>query len=335
MLLNNSDQIKIMRRFPKFELSYEKYIHKKVYTKDDVFVSVPFGVKYYAWFTYFNNDNVCFICELNNDRKIKSLVARTCCFSDTLSHGTIVYGTIVNNRFFVIENIYYMEGNPVINKKYIDKLEMINELFISKIKQVSFVNNDIIFTTPIINSNCNELIKQIETLPYKIYAIKFINLYNNRYPHNIFIHKLDKKDYFANFKIKPTIKNDIYETYYYDRGEFKKHNVAYIPSYVCSVMMNRLFRTIKENERLDSLEESDDEDEFENVNDDKFVDLNKSYIMKCKFHLKFHKWVPIEVVKHSEKLVTYNDLWAIENKFIKSNRRTEFPRKHHNYKRAY
>ena len=35
--------------------------------------------------------------------------------------------------------------------------------------------------------------------------------------------------------------------------------------------MNSLFRTIKENENLDSLEESDDEEEFENSNVDKFV----------------------------------------------------------------
>ena len=91
-------------------------------------------------------------------------------------------------------------------------------------------------------------------------------------------------------------------------------------------MMNKLFRTIKENERLDSLEESDDEDEFQNMSEDKFVDLNKSFIMKCKFSQKFNKWVPLEVIDNCEKLITYNDLWTIENKFIKSNRRTHFPR---------
>ena len=32
---------------------------------------------------------------------------------------------------------------------------------------------------------------------------------------------------------------------------------------------------------LDALEESDDEEEFENVSLDKFVDLDKKYVMKC------------------------------------------------------
>ena len=35
--------------------------------------------------------------------------------------------------------------------------------------------------------------------------------------------------------------------------------------------MNTLFRNIKENQNLDALEESDDEEEFENISLDKFV----------------------------------------------------------------
>ena len=41
--------------------------------------------------------------------------------------------------------------------------------------------------------------------------------------------------------------------------------------------MNSLFRIIKENKYLDALEESDDEDEFENINEDKYVFLNIKY----------------------------------------------------------
>ena len=41
-------------------------------------------------------------------------------------------------------------------------------------------------------------------------------------------------------------------------------------------MMNSLFRTIKENDNLDLLEESDDDEEFENIQIDKFVNLEKN-----------------------------------------------------------
>ena len=58
--------------------------------------------------------------------------------------------------------------------------------------------------------------------------------------------------------------------------------------------MNNIFRIIKENKNLDYLEESDDEEEFENINLDKYVDLNKKYIMKCEYNFNFKKWIPLE-----------------------------------------
>lgn len=86
-----------------------------------------------------------------------------------------------------------------------------------------------------------------------------------------------------------------YDIYYL----FVQNNVlfqyAFIPDYKTSVMMNKLFRTITENECLDKVEESEDEDDFENIRDDKYVDLNKKVLMECVFHHKFKKWVPIGV----------------------------------------
>ena len=61
--------------------------------------------------------------------------------------------------------------------------------------------------------------------------------------------------------------------------------------------MNNIFRTIKENNDLDKLEESDDEDEFENISEDKFVDLNKRVLMRCSYSHRFKKWVPVEITK--------------------------------------
>jgi hypothetical protein len=73
-------------------------------------------------------------------------------------------------------------------------------------------------------------------------------------------------------------------------------DIAHIPDYKTSVFMNKLFRNIKENHNLDSLEESDEEEEFENIQIDKFVDLSKILKMRCSFNYKFKKWVPMQVV---------------------------------------
>jgi hypothetical protein len=104
------------------------------------------------------------------------------------------------------------------------------------------------------------------------------------------------------FIVSADIQNDIYHLV--DPDDSANNNfsnstplIASIPDYKTSVMMNALFRNIKENKSLDALEESDDEDEFENTNIDKFVDLTKKLKMKCIFNYKFKKWTPIECAK--------------------------------------
>ena len=78
--------------------------------------------------------------------------------------------------------------------------------------------------------------------------------------------------------------------------------------------MNSLFRNIKENDNLDLLEESDDEEEFENVNIDKYVDTTKQLMMTCKFSHKFKSWIPINYVKNGD-IALSQDIKVIEKKY--------------------
>ena len=87
-----------------------------------------------------------------------------------------------------------------------------------------------------------------------------------------------------------------------------------IPDYKTSVFMNNLFRTIKENKNLDFLEESDDEEEFENTNEDKFVDLNKHIIMKCVYMDKFRKWKPVSIVNDKSQIISKKELYRLQKK---------------------
>jgi hypothetical protein len=72
--------------------------------------------------------------------------------------------------------------------------------------------------------------------------------------------------------------------------------------------MNTIFRNIKENHNLDLLEESDNEDEFENENVNKYVYLNKEFNMECVYNEKFKKWTPIKVVDDFEKVTSKKEL---------------------------
>jgi hypothetical protein len=110
--------------------------------------------------------------------------------------------------------------------------------------------------------------------------------------------KMSSNEIYKIFFIKPDLQNDIYYLYQNNTTNFDiiSNDLAHIPDYKTSVLMNKLFRNIKENNNLDSLEESDEEEEFENIQIDKFVDLNKIIKMRCIFNYKFKKWVPVSVI---------------------------------------
>ena len=112
------------------------------------------------------------------------------------------------------------------------------------------------------------------------------------------------------FKVTPDIQNDIYYLYSYNEAkmDYEYYDIAYIPDYKTSVFMNTLFRNIKENINLDTLEESDDEEEFENNKIDKFVYLDKTFKMKCLYNYKFKKWAPVSVVDSNITKQLYSNL---------------------------
>ena len=112
--------------------------------------------------------------------------------------------------------------------------------------------------------------------------------------------------------VKATIDDDIYDLYCYNMDN--PYGTAMIPNYKSSVMMNKLFRNIRENFNLDLLEESEDEGEFENTSSDKFVNLDKKINMKCVYIHRFRKWQPIEVIHGKTRLITEKEALFFERK---------------------
>ena len=76
-------------------------------------------------------------------------------------------------------------------------------------------------------------------------------------------------------------------------------------------MMNKLFRNIKENYNLDTLEESDDEEDFENIAIDKYVYLDKSYRMVCSYMKKINKWIPVKLADKKHRVATREELYNV------------------------
>lgn len=293
-------------RFPKFKLFYNKIINKKVYS--NYYIIVPIGIKAYVWFTYYGSNNVCIIMELDYKNNIKKMYTSYCCFDDELSYGTILYGTISINKnksFFICENIIYYKGDYVQNNKFNDKLKLYDSLFNKETKNMIGFNTITMFITKIYLDYQTAMLN-IPYLPYKVYGITFQNAMES---YSFGLMKYNNIEREAIFKVKADIKQDIYKLYCYDNGNTNiYHDIAFINDYKTSVYMNNIFRTIKENKNLDLLEESDEEEEFENVSEDKYVNLSLQIKMKCIFNNKFKKWKPIEIVPNNTKLITKREL---------------------------
>ena len=165
----------VLRQFPKFELSYEIITHKKVHNAD-IILAIPEGPKCFAWFTNYNEENVCFILEIDESNKIKNIKKITTSFVDSLSIGTIFYGSMFkynNINCFSIEDIYYYKGKNVIYIPYSNKLKLLKDIFTNEISQ-NILNNDfVIFGIPTIYSDFNKLLNESQLVPYKISQIKF------------------------------------------------------------------------------------------------------------------------------------------------------------------
>jgi hypothetical protein len=337
-MLSLFEQEKILNEFPNIKLSYENIAYKKVYNSD-VILAIPEGKKCFAWFTINNNNNVCLIMETTSNKQIKNTRITNVCFSSELSYGTILYGTVFyykNNNFFAIEDIFCYKGKNIERENWGNKFQILNKMLEKDLKQVSYNNSFIVFGLPLISNNIDELANKMKDVYYKIDCLHF-RLYNRinnylimtfkSYIENYVENKLDKnnqksvvnnrqipikneKNETKNilkreivFKIRPDIQDDIYHLYCLNDNLVEEYyNVAHIPDYNTSVFMNKLFRNIKENNNLDTLEESDDEDEFENEKEDKFVYLDREYNIVCSYNYKFKKWVPMKLIDNKHNI---------------------------------
>jgi len=253
-------------------------------------------------------------------------------FSLTQGNGTLLQGCLVHaHNFFAVENVLLYEGNQTGPRAFVD---LCCTLFPRKIAvRRNYEKNNILHVgLPYIMGAKERVDINLPSLPYEYeewvqgrrveegqmdalasapgFAMprsvrlplrNSVPMRNSIQTQNLEPTKptpkpvqVQAQTYTKTFMVKPDIQNDIYHLYTHD-AQKKYIGVALIPDYKTSVFMNRHFRNIKENANLDALEESDDEEEFENCQEDKYVFLDKALLMKCSFHSKFKKYVPIEL----------------------------------------
>ena len=173
-MLSPFEQDNIINEFPNIKLSYENITYKKVYNSD-VILAIPEGKRFFTWFTSYNHENICFSLEIDDNNKIKNIKKLNTSFMDCLL-GTIFYGTMFKYNdisCFSIEDIYYYKGQNYIYTPYSNKLQLLKDIFTNEISQSLLNNRFTVFGMPLIYSDFNLLLTDIQKLPYKISQLKF------------------------------------------------------------------------------------------------------------------------------------------------------------------
>lgn len=235
-----------------------------------------------------------------------------CNDSDTKDSDNVI-------NYFIVEDMYYFKGLPVKHLLFGEKLTYIHNLFSnyrlsnfalpymclvqgaeSMLESLSFyesITSQTAYTTHHIQFRSSSSIMPYlnHTYKKKQEQVVFAGEEDILFPRTDLDHGAQMLLKTAVFNVKADLQNDVYHLYANNNVYV---NIAYIGSIALSKYMNSLFRNIRENDNIDYGEESEDEDTFQNVRPDKYVDLQKSYIMNCVYNAKFKKWVPVSVVSN-------------------------------------
>jgi hypothetical protein len=356
MELNAIQSQNVMKRFPPFELSYETISHKKVSSNYNITLAIPAGKKFFAWFTFYKNIDVCYLMELNRDKKVSKITRINTIFQPCLSLGTVLYGTVLDNtdpadekKIFIIEDIFYYKGLSVNSFLFSEKLGCLYDFMKNQTVQRFQYKNGLVFALPALwyNHQDNDFECSIKipdninaSIGYTVHHLQYRMLSNIAPYLNISLTRkintpaTDKNienqiktyckpvidfskpqyKYPTTFHVIADIQFDIYHLFAFGKNKsLVYYNVACIPDYKTSIFMNGLFRNIRENKNLDYIEESDDDDDFENVAEDKYVDVNKTLLIECIYSPKFKKWIPKRVMPKGSMVVHINKLANVFN----------------------
>jgi hypothetical protein len=334
----------LLQRFPYLELSYETVSHKKIPEQYDISLAIPYGKKCYLWLSYYQDKDACFLLEINKEKKIGKV---TLLLNENvpckLAYNTLLYGCICDSpdkdtSFFLIEEILYYQGIPLFKQPQNERLSFL-EIFFKTYSDFFKQFCPIPIALPMIwNFDENLPLSWQDNIPYQVHHIQHRSLdcivpyINVPLSKNILASKpsiestqsvfippplprFDSSKYQYKqptcFEVKPEVQNDVYHLYAFGPNSKRIYcGLACMSSFTSSVFMNGIFRNIKENRNLDALEESDDDDDFEDIRPDKYVDLSKTEVIECVYQRKFRKWMPVRAIYNdkSKRVVHINKL---------------------------
>lgn len=260
-------------------------------------------------------------------------------FNDFQGSGTVLYGTLFTHgpdqqQFFAVENIHVYENACVDHLNVVQKDELLYTLF-SKPGSSSgtharvHAQTQVLFGVAVKCGTYAEALKVANTpsiVPYSVYAIqgRFHTQTDNKYYQNCQSQtgggdnkypqggdKRPLKPLYADsntfpqggggklFMVSPQFRVDMY-TLRCPITNVVEPDPAHVGDYKTSVLLNSIFRTVRENASLDAAEESEDEEVFQasqQMHIEGYISSSSppERAMICTYNYKFKRWVPLRL----------------------------------------
>jgi hypothetical protein len=329
----------LLKSFPEYvKPSYEIMTHKKVSDEYNLEVAIPYGKKSFIWFTMYESNPLCCIIECGRNKKLQDNIHIVPFpWVNNLFLGTILSGYLIEYeenpeiKYFLADDVYSLNGYEFCNPFPVPLTQKLGAFtdFFSRLPGRIFGNyniHSIVMNGRHVNTSWKETVAYpVKFIQYRSSdaIIPYLNWTSSK---NCFgkeddeVVKKDKvwtdtivnvPDWNLNlqnplyhskqlFWISADLRYDLYYLYV-QKGVLYEH--AFIPDMVTSMMMNAIFRKIPENQCLDRVEESEDEEEFENIKENRYLKTEQKVLMECIFNRKFKRWVPLG--KKPENLAKY------------------------------
>jgi len=151
----------LSKSFPTLKLDH---FQKSNFVQSGLNLIIPKGPKAFVWFTFLENRPICIFLPIEGN-EIQTATHMYVCFEESLSKGTILYGTFFKNQF-IVENLYYEKGEPVY-LPYTEKLQHMKQI-VEKIKHCNYPSSVHFYLPKMVQQHT---LLEASNMPYAVYGI--------------------------------------------------------------------------------------------------------------------------------------------------------------------
>ena len=272
---------KIISELPK-EILDKK--HRLLFDTYDACIAIPYGKKCLLWIREIEDNEYCFLCELDNKKNIVKVNTKLISFNSELVNGvgTILFCTIMNKQVrenkmrLIVEDVYYYKGDNKIESTFKSKMAIYKKIFNGDINKSDY--DDINIKLVEIRHTLDEIKSNLLNISYDIYSIKYVEMNSNRVRMIVSKNIPELNKIKLNFIVYKLPKCEYYELYVLDNNK----EMLYDKLYVRSLNDSKLMETM-------------------------FIDSDR-VILEC-FYDKKKRWVPNK--KSTNRVANINDIKSL------------------------